>query len=62
MNDFISELEKRLKEYEQVVEDKRANGLMTESTVDTYLNHSRNFVRWCKGDFIPGEKNKKANV
>jgi hypothetical protein len=58
MNDFIKELEKRLDEYEKVIQTKKTEGLMLQNTVKTYLTHSRNFVRWCKGEFMPGDKNK----
>ena len=27
---------------------------MTPSTKKTYLVHSENFVRWLKGEFVPG--------
>lgn len=62
MNDFIYELEKKLEEYEKVVEEKMSTGLLVKNTANTYLTHSRNFVRWCKGEFNPGEKNKKQNL
>jgi hypothetical protein len=58
MQEFIRELERRLDEYERIIEQKKTEGLMMQNTVNTYLTHSRNFVRWCKGDFNPGEKNR----
>lgn len=60
MNDseFLIELEKRLKDYENIVYTRCKEGLMANNTVKTYLTHSTNFVRWCKGEFDPGEKNR----
>ncbi|PLT31828.1 hypothetical protein [Peribacillus deserti] len=58
MDEFTTELEKRLVLYEKVIQEKKLEGLMTPKTVNTYLTHSRNFVRWCKGNFDPGEKNR----
>lgn len=59
-NEFIKKLEEKLKEYENIVYAKRKEGLLKDKTVTTYLTHSNNFVRWCKGDFEPGEKNKNV--
>jgi len=56
--DFLVELEKRLKDYEEVVYSKKREGLMASNTVKTYLTHSQNFVRWCNGEFNPGERNR----
>lgn len=56
--DFIDELEKRLKEYELLIYENKKLGLMKENTVTTYLTHSTNFVRWCKGEFKPGDRNR----
>lgn len=28
-----------------------------DNTVRTYLLHSGNLVKWCRGNFIPGDKN-----
>ena len=40
----------------QVVQANR-HDLLTESTTRTYLLHAYNFVKWCKGDFVPGGRN-----
>lgn len=56
---FQEKLEQKLKEYEEIVHQKQKEGLLKEKTVKTYLLHPSNFVRWCKGDFNPGEKNRK---
>lgn len=29
---------------------------LAELTKDTYTTHSRNFVRWLRGDFTPGSR------
>jgi hypothetical protein len=43
------------------VNEKLKNGLLKESAAKTYLRPLGTFVRWCKGDFIPGvmKSNKK---
>ena len=53
----IEELERLIIEYEVEVEQKRREGKLADSTADTYLLHSNNFVKWCKGEFIPGGRN-----
>ena len=57
--EFQNLLDKKLKEYEKILFQKNKEGLLQENTLNTYLTHSTNFVRWCKGDFIPGQKNQK---
>lgn len=47
---FIAHLESILEQYEKTVQHSPCK----ESTKRTYLLHSRNFVRWVKGDFEPG--------
>jgi ABC-type Zn uptake system ZnuABC Zn-binding protein ZnuA len=54
------QLEKLLETYESEVKQAQKNGLLTDSTARTYLLHASNFVKWCKGDFIPGGRN--ANI
>lgn len=49
-NEMYKELEKLLEKYTKEVE----NSDLKENTKKTYLLHSRNFVRWIKGDFTPG--------
>ena len=51
---IIAELEKLLEEYEIEVEEKRKAGVLENNTAKTYLRHANTFVRWCKGDFVPG--------
>lgn len=55
---IINEIERLLEEYEIEVEAKRKAGILEDSTTRTYLRHANTFVRWCKGDFVPGERKK----
>jgi hypothetical protein len=57
-NEVLLEMEKLFNEYAELVGDKRKDGLLKESAADTYILHSRNFIRWCKGEFVPGDRNK----
>ena len=52
----MNEVEAALKRYEQ---DVKVAGL-APSTEATYLLHAQNFVRWLKGDFVPGAKLSRA--
>lgn len=54
----IKELESLLEEYVKEVEDRLEEGFLKKSAADTYTLHAKHFVRWCKGDFEPGGKNK----
>lgn len=53
--EFIKELEKKIGEYHKVCEKNLQEG----NSVNTYIGYSNYFLRWVKGDFIPGEKRKK---
>lgn len=53
-----AEIERLFLEYEKEVEDLYQKGVLQEQTMVTYLTHAHNFVRWIKGDFEPGAKNK----
>lgn len=55
----IKVIEDALQHYEKEVENAANEGLLMPNTVRTYLLHSRNFVKWCRGDFEPGATNKK---
>lgn len=48
----LQEVEGALREYEQEVQASN----MTPSTKHTYLLHSENFVKWLKGEFVPGAR------
>jgi hypothetical protein len=52
-----SEMERLLNVYADEVEAAMEQGLVSPKTTHTYLYHPHNFVRWCKGEFRPGEKN-----
>lgn len=54
---FLSELDGLLRQYEDAVEGARTQGLVSDKTAHTYILHSTNFVRWIKGDFVPGARN-----
>lgn len=56
--DTIKKIEKLYDVYEKEVYKAKEDGFLQENTVKTYLTHSRNFVKGCKGDFEPGGKNK----
>jgi len=56
--DFINQLEDLYQAYEKEVKERSKEGLLTKSTADTYLLHSGNFIKWCKGNFIQGGRNK----
>ncbi|GAB4273949.1 hypothetical protein [Thermincola ferriacetica] len=55
----IKEMERLLEVYTKTIEKLEKDGLLKPSAAKTYLLHSTNFVRWCKGDFEPGAKNMK---
>lgn len=54
---LIVEIEKLFDKYQEEIENLREKGILTEKTANTYLIHPYNFIRWCKGDFIPGGRN-----
>ena len=51
---IIAEIERLLEEYEIEIEGRRKSGILENNTAKTYLLHANNFVRWCKGEFVPG--------
>ena len=56
----MEKIEALYHEYETEVLAAEEKGLLMENTVRTYLLHSRNFVKWCKGQFEPGGRNKRG--
>ena len=56
--DVMKEIERLFNEYEMEVYTARKSGQLMDNTVKTYLLHSGNFVKWCKGLFVPGARNK----
>ena len=55
--DNLIEIERLYDLYQDEVELLRKKGILMDNTAKTYLLHSYNFVRWCKGEFTPGSKN-----
>jgi len=55
--EIMKEIERLFNEYEEEVNGAKDRGLLLDNTVTTYLLHSRNFVRWCRGSFVPGDRN-----
>lgn len=53
--EFIKQLEELFQTYENEV---KATKLAT-NTVNTHLYHSGNFVKWCRGEYIPGASKRK---
>lgn len=51
-NATLREIELALSEYRNAVESSN----MTAKTKKTYMLHSENFVRWLKGEFVPGRR------
>lgn len=56
--EFIKNLEQLYERYESEVTEAMKQGLLTTSTARTYLLHSGNFLKWCRNDFVPGNRNK----
>ena len=53
---ILREIERLYDLYQDEIELLTKKGVITENTSKTYLLHSYNFVRWCKGEFTPGAK------
>lgn len=56
---LIKEIEDLYQQYEREVNQTKSDGYLKESAAKTYLLHSKNFVRWCRDEFEPGERNKR---
>ncbi|MDP2871860.1 MAG: hypothetical protein Q8P31_04905 [Bacillota bacterium] len=54
----IEDLDRLLEDYEKVVEKELQEGHIKGNTAETYIIHARQFVRWCKGEFDPGSRNR----
>jgi hypothetical protein len=52
------EIERLFEEYTKEVEELHEKGILKEKTMVTYITYAQYFVRWVKGDFEPGAKNK----
>lgn len=57
--EYRNQLQNSLTEYELEVRQAQKVGLLTENTARTYLLHASNFVKWNKGDFVPGGRNQQ---
>jgi len=55
--EIMQEIERLYSEYEKEVYIAKKEGYLMDNTVKTYLLHSGNFVKWCRGHFVPGGKN-----
>jgi len=55
--DILQEIERLYDLYQDEIEMLTKKGIIMENTSKTYLLHSYNFVKWCKGEFTPGAKN-----
>lgn len=53
---ILREIERLYDLYQDEIKSLTEKGVIMENTKKTYLLHSNNFVRWCKGEFIPGAK------
>ena len=51
-------LENLIEKYEEEVISAQRQGYLKDNTSKTYLLHSKNFIKWCNGNFEPGGKNK----
>jgi hypothetical protein len=52
----MQEIERLFDLYQDEVDSLTKRRIIMENTSKTYLLHSYNFVRWCKGEFTPGAK------
>lgn len=55
--EIVQEINRLYDKYEEDVLSAKKNGLLKDNTVRTYLLNSGNFVKWCSGAFVPGDKN-----
>lgn len=58
--EVYKEIQRLFGEYQKEIEGLRAAGILQQNAVNTYLLHSKNFVRWVANDFEPGGRNKKG--
>ena len=52
----LDEMEHLYRLWEEEVTAAREEGRLTEKTARTYLLHSENSLRWCRGEFEPGSR------
>jgi len=58
---IVAELEKLFDLYEYEVERRKEDRCLKPSSAASYLTHTRHFIRWCKGEFVPGGKKLQNN-
>ena len=54
----LDELERLYRLWAEEVTAAREEGRLTENTAKTYLLHPERFLRWCRGEFEPGARNR----
>lgn len=54
----LEEVERALEQYRELIAALEAERTLRPSTAQTYMLHAEHFVRWLKGDFDPGTRNK----
>ena len=58
----LNEIENLFEEYEKEVNEAKKDGYLKVSTARTYLLHSNNFVKWCRGEFTPGGRHMRNGI
>lgn len=51
-DEFIKQLEELYQSYEKEIKGTK----LATNTVNTHLYHSGNFVKWCRGEYVPGAR------
>lgn len=54
----IQEIDRAFDEYCELLAQRETEGHLKSSARNTYELHSRNFVRWLRGEFDPGARNR----
>ncbi|WFD08763.1 hypothetical protein [Tepidibacter hydrothermalis] len=52
--DTIAEIERIFDEYEKEISNLEQKSIIAPNISKTYLLYSRNFIRWCKDESVPG--------
>ena len=52
----LIEVEQAFDQYREVLAELEESSTIMENTRKTYLVHSKNFVRWLRGEFDPGAR------
>ena len=56
--DPLDETERALEQYRELLAQLEAEGTIKPNTNETYCRYADMFVRWIKGEFEPGARNK----